>query len=507
MKPSLKNILIILSCAFVLSCSPAWATWSTVQTVSTPTNTTCSTGATTCAISVSSSGVGHIIGISFGCDSISFTGSCTLVSATDNAGTPDTFSTPVCGFDATRGRNVCAAYTLSSTGGATTVTLTRTSSTGYNWAFAVYEIATSAGPAVLDTTGTIDDSMSMTSQPGVALTLTGVNDAIIQAMDAAKSIGALSITNPYSNQVFVSHYASGLAINTASGGAPTFAWPLSGVAAAVAIAFKETVPPSAPTPGMVFEGGVIAKGGMVVTPQPQVLTITSTSPLPNCTISTPFSFTFNVTGGTAPYTWSLFSGSLQPGLSLSSAGVLSGTCTNSSGTASFVVKVQDSASNSTTGAFQQTAQNQFAADSRRVLLRKLAGMLEPADALCRKYFLRLHVQRDRRHFPIYMDCDFRRDPDWAHACLGRRHVWIPERAWELQLHGASHRLNHANARDGFAVFHRRHFRIERSAADGRRTAELGHGIPGRAKPHHGKPMPAERCLGRLCAQSSEDVQR
>lgn len=100
-------------------------------------------------------------------------------------------------------------------------------------------------------------------------------------------------------------------------------------------------------------------GGMITSAPVSTIAITTTSPVPNCAISTPYSFNFNATGGVAPYTWSLFSGSLQPGLSLSSAGVLAGTCTNSSGTVTFTVQVCDSEATPacTTGVFQQTAQN------------------------------------------------------------------------------------------------------------------------------------------------------
>jgi hypothetical protein len=56
-------------------------------------------------------------------------------------------------------------------------------------------------------------------------------------------------------------------------------------------------------------------------------TITTTSPLPAGTVGTAYSQTIAATGGTAPYTWTITSGSI-PGLSLnSSTGVLSGTPT------------------------------------------------------------------------------------------------------------------------------------------------------------------------------------
>ena len=56
---------------------------------------------------------------------------------------------------------------------------------------------------------------------------------------------------------------------------------------------------------------------------------------------------FPQVGGTAPYTWSLTSGSL-PGLNVSATGILSGTPTNS-GIFSFTIAVQDSAATAQTG--------------------------------------------------------------------------------------------------------------------------------------------------------------
>jgi len=72
------------------------------------------------------------------------------------------------------------------------------------------------------------------------------------------------------------------------------------------------------------------------------LSITSTS-MPGGTVGTSYSATLTATGGTSPYTWSLASGSLPAGLTLSTAGVISGTPT-ASGSFSFTVKATDSAS-------------------------------------------------------------------------------------------------------------------------------------------------------------------
>lgn len=90
------------------------------------------------------------------------------------------------------------------------------------------------------------------------------------------------------------------------------------------------------------------------TPTPQTatkqLTITinpqlaiSTASLANGIINTAYNQTLSATGGITPYTWTLQSGSLPSGLTLSASGVISGTAT-ASGTSSFTVKVTDAES-------------------------------------------------------------------------------------------------------------------------------------------------------------------
>ena len=55
----------------------------------------------------------------------------------------------------------------------------------------------------------------------------------------------------------------------------------------------------------------------------------------------PASFAIEVWGGTAPYTFQITSGSLPPGLSMSSAGVISGTPTTAGYDWTIWVKVTD----------------------------------------------------------------------------------------------------------------------------------------------------------------------
>ena len=72
---------------------------------------------------------------------------------------------------------------------------------------------------------------------------------------------------------------------------------------------------------------------------PAAIVINTTS-LPAGSAGTAYSATLAATGGLTPYTWSLASGSLPGGLSLTSGGVISGTPT-AGGMASFILQVSD----------------------------------------------------------------------------------------------------------------------------------------------------------------------
>lgn len=66
-----------------------------------------------------------------------------------------------------------------------------------------------------------------------------------------------------------------------------------------------------------------------------------TKSLPQGTAGVAYNATLQAVGGVPPYSWSVISGSLPAGLTLSSSGVISGTPT-SVGTTNFTVQVQDS---------------------------------------------------------------------------------------------------------------------------------------------------------------------
>src|SRR5262249_54040563 len=80
-----------------------------------------------------------------------------------------------------------------------------------------------------------------------------------------------------------------------------------------------------------------------ITVQASLLSITTVPPLSAGTVGTPYSQTLAATGGTPPYSWSLVSGTFPVGLSLSAAGVISGSPATPR-PRSFTVQVTDSGS-------------------------------------------------------------------------------------------------------------------------------------------------------------------
>lgn len=99
----------------------------------------------------------------------------------------------------------------------------------------------------------------------------------------------------------------------------------------------------------------VSNSSKTVTPPPPTLLITTTSISP-ATVGTSFSQTLTANNGTAPYSWSVASGQLPAGLTLTAnSGKLAGTPTQS-GQFNFTIKVTDSSSpsQSVTAPFTQT---------------------------------------------------------------------------------------------------------------------------------------------------------
>src|SRR5262249_35698878 len=121
----------------------------------------------------------------------------------------------------------------------------------------------------------------------------------------------------------------------ASGGAPPYSgWGVSSGALPPGLSISSNSGQISGTPATagVYEFGIgvsdSAKTTVTkpfsLTIQPPTLTITSAPPAPNGLVGTNYSFNFAASGGVAPYSWSVSSGNLPPGLSMSPGGALTG---------------------------------------------------------------------------------------------------------------------------------------------------------------------------------------
>lgn len=86
-------------------------------------------------------------------------------------------------------------------------------------------------------------------------------------------------------------------------------------------------------------GGGGGGGGGTPGPTPTI----TTASLPNATMQTAYAQVLAATGGTPPYTWLIFGGTLPPGMTLTASGVLSGVPT-APGSYGFTVRVADAGS-------------------------------------------------------------------------------------------------------------------------------------------------------------------
>jgi len=130
----------------------------------------------------------------------------------------------------------------------------------------------------------------------------------------------------------------------------------------------------------VSSSGVSASGSVSVTfVKPQALAISSAS-LPAGTVNAAYSQSLAATGGTAPYSWSVSSGSPPAGLSLSSSGTLSGIPT-SPGSFSFGVMATDSSGGVATATASVTIQPVPLTITTQALPSGVSGLSYPQQTL------------------------------------------------------------------------------------------------------------------------------
>ena len=135
------------------------------------------------------------------------------------------------------------AYVLSSSSGATSVTVTMSSSSVNG--FVLYEVSRSSGSFVLDAIGTSQRTASFLPL-GQGLTLSGTDDVIFQGiMDGGGAWPSSPnrypyywSNNAYGNNFLAENASSAMLMDTANGTAPTWYNPQNSVTAVHAVAFK-----------------------------------------------------------------------------------------------------------------------------------------------------------------------------------------------------------------------------------------------------------------------------
>ena len=238
-----------------------------------------------------------------------------------------------------------------------TVAATGTSPLSYQW---VKNGANLAGA----TSASYTTPATTTSDSGAKFDVVVSNSAgTVTSATATLTVNALavapSITSQPANQTVTAGQTATFTV-VATGSAPlSYQWNKNGAAISGATSSTYTTPATTSTDsGAKFtvvvsnSAGSITSNAATLTVSGGVPTITTTS-LPNGTVGQAYSAQLNATGGTSPYSWSVSSGSLPAGLSLSLAGLISGIPTTA-GSSTFTAMVSDASSQSATGNFTLT---------------------------------------------------------------------------------------------------------------------------------------------------------
>ncbi len=213
--------------------------------------------------------------------------------------------------------------------------------------------------------GTLTQTSSSTATYTAPTPITATTTVVVTAtaVDYPKSSSNLTINVEPPPAITTTSLTSGSVgasysqpINS-TGGVPPFKWAVASGSLPAGLALDGSTTNTVNVVGKpttdgpsTFTVSLTDAAGEVATSQPlsiviSTLAITTTSPLPNGSFTTPptnYSEQFAATGGTSPYTWTLATGSTLPaGLTLDPTGLLSGAPTVQ-GTFTFGVTVTDS---------------------------------------------------------------------------------------------------------------------------------------------------------------------
>jgi hypothetical protein len=220
------------------------------------------------------------------------------------------------------------------------------SGSGYTWAATGLPTWLTLTGAVLKGTPPVS---ALTST--FTITLTDSNNNSTSVLFTLPVTLAIATTSPLPAATIGTSYSQAFG---AEGGAGGYTWAATGLPAwlsmsSAGVLTATTVPATALdatfTVKVTDSAASTASGTFTV---PVTLAITTTSPLPNAFLNTPYSQTFAASGGAGGYTWTATG--LPTWATLSSAGVLSGTPVTA-GSATLMVTVTDANKVQQTGSF------------------------------------------------------------------------------------------------------------------------------------------------------------
>ena len=204
------------------------------------------------------------------------------------------------------------------------------------------------GLSLNSSSGVISGTPTTVGTPSFSVTVKDSDGITSPAANLSIAISGVTITtSSLPNGTVSAAYSTTL---NASGGTAPYTWTLTtgSLPAGLTLNSSSGVIGGTPTTANTFSFSITAKDSLGSTSPAANLSITivnpltiTTSSLPNGVVSVPYSQNLAATGGTTPYTWTLATGSLPAGLTLSSSGAIGGTPTTA-GSPSFTVTVKDS---------------------------------------------------------------------------------------------------------------------------------------------------------------------
>ncbi len=322
----------------------------------------------------------------------SFSGCAGVTASPNDKGTPPPPGSLSISTSSLSGGSVGTAYsaTLQATGG----------TTPYSWSLASGSLPAgltlNASSGIISGTPTQSGSFAFTAE--VTDASSPVNTATKALTIVVAAAGALAITTASLPNGTVGTIYS--AVIQATGGTSPYTWGVSGVSLPAGLNLNSStgVISGTPTAAGTFSFTVqVTDAAKNTATKALSITVTgsgsgglsiTTTTLPNGTLNQAYAATLQASGGTPPYTWSITSGQLPNGLSLSSTGQISGTPT-ANGQSGFTASVKDSSST------PQTASQGLVITVGAVSLDQYGGRTDIKCANATGWF---HVEEINKHW-------------------------------------------------------------------------------------------------------------